>query len=150
MSSAAGEALEDVTFYFFAPGPNGKEDRDFTHRIDAKRAELKAGFWQLQDTIRKPADRRKPAGRNHRPGLAGAADQPAQRCPAVPVCFGRDHSLLDLPNFIRTGQDAGMEVDAYILKFHTLLATPFFMMANVADWRVGLPAAGKVWGLGPN
>ena len=33
------EALEDVTFYYFKPGPDG--DRDFAYRIDAKRAELR-------------------------------------------------------------------------------------------------------------
>jgi lipopolysaccharide export system permease protein len=119
-----GEALEDVTFYFFAAGPNGKEDRDFTHRIDARRAELKAGFWQLQDTI------------ENRPGgdtvhLASLALPTNLRSDALLSRFASAETIpfWDLPNFIKTGQDAGMEVDAYILKFHTLLATPFFMMA---------------------
>src|SRR5690606_30803977 len=35
----------------------------------------------------------------------------------------------DLPGFIRDGRNAGMEVDEYVLKFHTLLATPVFMLA---------------------
>ncbi|HVY89608.1 MAG TPA: LPS export ABC transporter permease LptG [Hyphomonadaceae bacterium] len=119
-----GEALEDVTFYFFAPGPRGKEDREFTHRIDAKRAELKPGFWQLQDTI------------ENRPG----GDVVRQASLALPTNLRSDTLLSrfasaetipfwDLPNFIKTGQNAGMEVEAYILKFHTLLATPFFMLA---------------------
>jgi lipopolysaccharide export system permease protein len=35
----------------------------------------------------------------------------------------------DLPAFITEGRAAGMDVDAYVLKFHTLLATPVFMVA---------------------
>ena len=35
----------------------------------------------------------------------------------------------DLPKFITDGRNAGMDVDPYVLRLHTLLATPVFMMA---------------------
>jgi lipopolysaccharide export system permease protein len=119
-----GQALEDVTFYYFRPGPKGGEDREFTHRIDAKRAELTSGFWQLQDVI------------YNRPG---SKVERMDRL-AVPTNLRNDTLLSrfasaetipfwDLPAFIRDGRNAGMEVDAYVLKLHTLLAMPVFMLA---------------------
>jgi lipopolysaccharide export system permease protein len=119
-----GQALEDVTFYYFRPGPKGGEDREFTHRIDAKRAELTSGFWQLQGVI------------YNRPG---SKVERMDRL-AVPTNLRNDTLLSrfasaetipfwDLPAFIRDGRNAGMEVDAYVLKLHTLLAMPVFMLA---------------------
>ena len=119
-----GQALEDVTFYYFRPGPKGGEDREFTHRIDAKRAELTSGFWQLQNVI------------YNRPG---SKVERMDRL-AVPTNLRNDTLLSrfasaetipfwDLPSFIRDGRNAGMEVDAYVLKLHTLLAMPVFMLA---------------------
>jgi hypothetical protein len=46
-----GQALEGVTFWYFRPGPGGTADRVFTHRIDAERAELTPGFWQLTGVV---------------------------------------------------------------------------------------------------
>jgi lipopolysaccharide export system permease protein len=118
------QALEDVTFYYFAPGRLGGEDREFTHRIDAKRAELTSGFWQLQGVVE---------------NRAGGEITRADRL-AVPTNLRNDTLLQrfassktipfwDLPGFIRDGRNAGMEVDDYVLKFHTLLATPVMMLA---------------------
>ncbi len=118
------EALEDVTFYYFSPGERGPDDRDFTHRIDADRAVLTSGFWQLEGVV------------ENRVGTA-----PVRRDKlAIPTNLRNDTLLQrfasaktipfwDLPGFIREGRNAGMEVDAYVLKFHTLLATPIFMLA---------------------
>jgi lipopolysaccharide export system permease protein len=118
------EALEDVTFYYFAPGRGGPDDREFTHRIDADRAELRSGFWQLQGVVENRA----------------GGEVRRQPTLALPTNL-RDDTLLqrfassktipfwDLPGFIRDGRNAGMEVDEYVLKLHTLLATPVFMLA---------------------
>jgi lipopolysaccharide export system permease protein len=119
-----GQALEDVTFYYFAPGRGGPEDREFTHRIDADRATLTSGFWQLEGVVENPVD--------------GEVTRLAKL--AVPTNLRNDTLLQrfasaktipfwDLPGFIRDGRNAGMEVDAYVLKFHTLLATPLMMLA---------------------
>lgn len=123
-----GRALEDVTFFYFRAGPNGPDDRVFSHRIDAKRAELKPGFWQLTDvTENTVAD-------------GGKITIERQASLALPTNLRNDTLLQrfasaktmpfwDLPDFIRTGHAAGMEVDDYILKYHTLLATPVLMLA---------------------
>ena len=119
-----GQALEDVTFYYFQPGPGGSEDREFTHRIDAKRAELKPGFWQLSDVVENR--------------IGGEVSRESSL--ALPTNLRTDTllqrfassetiSFWDLPGFIRDGRNAGMEVDSYVLKFQTLLAMPFLMLA---------------------
>jgi len=119
-----GEAIENVTFWFFRPGPLGALDRVFTHRIDARRAELKPGFWQLTDAV------------ENRPGgdISRAGDL------ALPTNLSSDTLLsrfasaetipfFELPAFIEAGRAAGMDVRDYILKYHTLLSIPVLMLA---------------------
>jgi lipopolysaccharide export system permease protein len=129
-----GEALEDVTFYYFRPSEAGNaEDREFNYRIDAKRAQLKSGFWQLTDAVESrpvSADMQSPA----------PADTQHQGTVALPTNL-RDDTLIsrfapattipfwDLPKFITDGRNAGMDVNPYVLRLHTLLATPLFMTA---------------------
>ena len=119
-----GQALEDVTFYYFAPGRGGPEDREFTHRIDAERATLTSGFWQLEGVVENPID-----GEVTR--LAKLAVPTNLRSDTLLQRFASAKTIpfWDLPSFIRDGRSAGMEVDAYVLKFHTLLATPVMMLA---------------------
>jgi lipopolysaccharide export system permease protein len=130
-----GEALEDVTFYYFRPSEAGNtEDREFNYRIDAKRAELKSGFWQLTDAVE---SRPVPADMQATPD---AAITQHQGTVALPTSL-RDDTLIsrfasattipfwDLPEFIKDGRNAGMDVDPYVLRLHTLLATPLFMTA---------------------
>ncbi len=119
-----GQALENVTFWFFRAGALGPQDREFTHRIDAQRAELKSGFWQLTGVIE-----------NRLGGeIIRAADL------ALPTNLSSDTLLSrfassktipfwELPSFIDAGQAAGMEIGEYVLKYHTLLATPVLMLA---------------------
>ncbi len=118
------EALEGVTFYYFAPGEGGVRDREFTHRIDADRARLVSGFWQLEGVTENR--------------FGGEVERYEQL--ALPTNL-RAETLLsrfagsdripfwELPQFIQQNRDAGMNVDAYVLKFHTLLATPVMMVA---------------------
>jgi lipopolysaccharide export system permease protein len=130
-----GEALEDVTFYYFRPSEAGNtEDREFNYRIDAKRAELKSGFWQLTDAV----ESRPVAADLQAPAVA--VDMQHQGTVALPTSL-RDDTLIsrfasattipfwDLPEFIKDGRNAGMDVDPYVLRLHTLLATPVFMTA---------------------
>lgn len=119
-----GEAIENATFWYFRPGPLGPLDRVFTHRIDAQRAELKPGFWQLTGAV------------ENRVGgeITRSADL------ALPTNLSSDTLLSrfassdtipfwELPSFIDAGRAAGMDVGEYVLKYHTLLATPVLMLA---------------------
>jgi lipopolysaccharide export system permease protein len=119
-----GQALEDVTFWYFRPDPKNPDQREFTHRIDAERAELTPGFWQLAGVVENR--------------LGGGVKREANL--ALPTNLSGDTLLSrfassktipfwELPAFIETGRAAGMEVDAYVLKFHSLLAMPVFMLA---------------------
>ena len=119
-----GQALEDVTFWYFRPGPGGPADREFTHRIDAERAELTPGFWQLTGVVENRLGGEIQRSRDARP-----AHQSQQRHPAVALCLVEDHSVLGTSRLHRGRPAAGMEVGDYVLKYHTLLATPVFMLA---------------------
>lgn len=118
------QALEDATFYFFRQGPGGPDDRDFAYRIDAKRAVLVPGFWQLEGVIE-----------NHPGGKVRREDKLALptnlRPDALLSRFASSKTIpfWDLPQFIRQTRSAGLEVGQYVLKLHTLLATPLMMMA---------------------
>jgi lipopolysaccharide export system permease protein len=115
------EALEGVTFYYFKVNPDGS--REFTHRIDAKRAVLTSGFWQLTDAI------------ENLPGGVMASHANL----ALPTTLKGDTLVSrfassdtipfwELPDFIDSTRAAGLDVDPYVLKFHTLLATPVLMI----------------------
>jgi lipopolysaccharide export system permease protein len=119
-----GQALENVTFWYFRPGAAGPSDREFTHRIDAKRAELTPGFWQLTGVVE-----------NRLGGEIQRSDSLA-----LPTNLGSDTLLSrfassktiafwELPAFIDAGRAAGMDVSDYVLKYNALLATPVFMLA---------------------
>jgi lipopolysaccharide export system permease protein len=118
------EALEGVTFYYFGAGPGGPDDRVFTHRIDAKRAELHPDFWQLTGVVEN-----RTGGETHR--QESLALPTNLRPDALLSRFASSETIpfWELPSFIAESRSAGMEVDAYVLKLHVLLATPLFMVA---------------------
>ncbi len=118
------EALEGVTFYYFAPGAGGVQDREFTHRIDAERAQLVSGFWQLEGVT----ENRFGGDVQRHEQLALPTNLRAETL--LSRFAGSDRiPFWELPQFISQNRDAGMNVDAYLLKFHTLLATPVMMIA---------------------
>ncbi len=119
-----GQALEDVTFWYFRPGPGGRGDRVFTHRIDAERAELTPGFWQLTGVV----ENRLGGDVRRVPNLALPTNLNSDTL-LTRFASAKTIPFWELPQFIDAGRAAGMEVDAYVLKFHGLLATPLFMLA---------------------
>ncbi|MBI1361679.1 MAG: LPS export ABC transporter permease LptG [Alphaproteobacteria bacterium] len=116
------EALEDVTFYFFKSDPSGA--REFTNRIDAKRAVLVPGFWQLEGVVE-----------NRLGGEVRREDKLALPTSLRPdtllsrYASSKTIPFWDLPQFIKQTRSAGLEVDRYVLKLNTLLATPVMMVA---------------------
>ncbi len=119
-----GQAIEDVTFWYFRPGPDGANDREFTHRIDAEKAELTPGFWQLTGVVENRI-----GGEVRRvPNLALPTNLSSDTL-LTRFASSRTIPFWELPAFIDAGRAAGMEVNAYVLKYHGLLATPFSMLA---------------------
>ena len=119
-----GQALENVTFWYFRPGPGGPSDREFTHRIDAKRAELTPGFWQLTDVVENRL-----GGEIQRTDSLALPTNLSSDTLLSRFASSKTIPFWDLPAFIQAGKAAGMETGDYVLKYNTLLATPFFMLA---------------------
>lgn len=116
------QALEDVTFFYFRPEADGS--REFTHRIDAKRAVLTNGFWQLTDVVENTLDSKV----SRYPNLALTT---TLRADTLLSRYASSDTIpfWELPGFIATTRSAGLDIDPYVLKFHTLLATPALMVA---------------------
>lgn len=119
-----GQALENVTFWYFRPGPGGPSDREFTHRIDAKRAELTPGFWQLTGVVENRV-----GGEIQRTDSLALPTNLSSDTLLSRFASSKTIPFWELPAFIQSGKAAGMEIDDYVLKYHTLLATPVFMLA---------------------
>ncbi len=119
-----GQALENVTFWFFRPGALGPDDREFTHRIDAQRAELRSGFWQLTGVV----ENRVGGEVNRIEDLALPTNLSGDTLLSR-FASSKTIPFWELPAFIKAGEAAGMQIGEYALKYHTLLATPALMLA---------------------
>lgn len=119
-----GQALENVTFWYFRPGPGGPADREFTHRIDARKAQLTPGFWQLTSVVENRV-----AGEIQRSETLALPTNLDSDTLLSRFASSKTIPFWDLPGFIQDGRAAGMEVGDYVLKYNTLLAMPVFMLA---------------------
>lgn len=104
----------------------GQPTRDFgfVRRIDASRAYLRNGFWQLEDVIE------------------NVPNQPFQRRDSLAIPTTLDAVALldefaspntigfwDLPRFARQTHSAGLDATRYRMRWNALLATPIFFLA---------------------
>jgi len=119
-----GQSLENVTFWYFRPGPGGPADREFTHRIDARKAQLTPGFWQLTGVIENRV-----GGEILRSDTLALPTNLDSDTLLSRFASSKTIPFWDLPGFIQDGRAAGMDVGDYVLKYNTLLALPVFMLA---------------------
>ncbi len=116
-----GQALSDVEIFVFErSGP----EFEFLRRIDARRATLRPGFWQLEDVVESAPDRA--------PLRQDFLALPTTLEPDTLLnryASARTTPFWDLPRFIKETRQAGLEEDSFLLKFHTLLAKPVLLAA---------------------
>lgn len=122
----SGTKLQDVTFLTFAPsgGP--------TQRVEAARAELSGGAWQLTDAKSWPLQ----AGTI---AETAATTHPTLRIPSsltadqIRDSFGTPASIpiWELPNFISRLQTAGFSAQRHQVWFQRELALPVFLVSMV-------------------
>ncbi|MCB9961267.1 MAG: LPS export ABC transporter permease LptG [Hyphomonas sp.] len=105
-------------------GSQPTSDFAFSRRIDADRATLRDGFWQLENVVE------------------NVPNQPPDRKPALTIPSSLDAStLLDrfaspntigfwkLPEFIKQTRAAGLDVSRYRMRWHQLMAMPALFVA---------------------
>jgi lipopolysaccharide export system permease protein len=123
----AGRTLLDVKLIEEQRLYDGRQptsDFAFVRRIDAERAVLNEGFWQLENVV------------ENLPNL------PPERKDKLAIPTSLDAvTLLDefaspntvgfwaLPEFIRDTRDAGLDASRYLMRWYTLTATPVLFVA---------------------
>ena len=119
-SSNQGLELTGVTVFQYAP------DQTPTERIEARRAILKDGRWELEDAW-VSAVGSEPALYKHY--LLSTYLTPTQ----VRDTLGTEFSISfwDLPNFIEIAERAGLPATQYRVQYQLLLSRPFLLMTMV-------------------
>lgn len=119
-TDGAGLNLESVTIYLY-----GATDR-FLGRIDAARASLRPGHWELSDVWL--------LMENDQPRHYESYQQETSLTEKqVEESFAREEtiSFWELPQFIATAEAAGFSARRYNIYFHQLLATPAMLATMV-------------------
>lgn len=115
-----GEHLEDVLVLLY--GPNDK----FIGRIDAKSAQLKDRFWEIDDAW--VSDLRGiPLHHNSYKLATTLTPEQIVESSTAPDAL----SFWDLPSYIRAAQDAGFSANRYQLYLYTLYTLPALFAAMV-------------------
>ncbi len=119
-SSDHGARLAGVTVFVFAM------DGEFVERVDAARAELRPGFWEISDArINAPGEEAVPAN-TYLLATNLTAEQVTQAfVPPDSVPFW------SLPGVETRSELAGLDAHRYRLRFQTLLALPLLLVAMV-------------------
>lgn len=119
-SSDRGTVLAHVTAFVYKP--NG----GFLERVEAARAKLEPGFWQMEDVrVTSPDDEPRADGTY----LLATNLTPAQ----VTQSFVAPDSVSfwELPGLSRATEGAGLNATGYRLRFQSLLARPLLFIAMV-------------------
>jgi len=115
-----GLELNGVTVFHYAP------DHTLTERIEAKRAVLKNGRWELDDAW-VSAVGEEPAF--YERYLLSTYLTPTQVRDSLGTVFSI--SFWDLPNFIQIAERAGLPATQYRVQYHLLLSRPFLLVTMV-------------------
>lgn len=126
-ASLDGAELRDATFLGFSP------DGTPAYRVDAARAQLVPGAWELTDAKEwrfDLASTNPEADAVLRPEMRLNSDLTIER---IRDSFGRPSSIAiwDLPRFIRQLEHAGFSAKTHRVWFQMELASPIFLMAMV-------------------
>lgn len=115
-----GMLLSSVTIFQF------DRDKRFVERIDANKAELKNGHWELQDALVSSSDRRPERYDRY---ILSTYLSPTQ----VKDALGSVESISfwDLPNFIDIAEKAGLPATRYKVQYQMLLSRPILLIAMV-------------------
>lgn len=115
-----GEELTLVTVYLYKGA-----DR-FSGRIDAQRALLQPGYWDLYDVVLSgPGQATQRLDRHTLPTTLTLAQIQDSFAPPQTLSFW------ELPGFIRTLQEAGFSALNHRLHWHTLMSLPVLLLAMV-------------------
>ncbi len=113
-----GRELYDVTFFVYEPGDL------LTGRLDAERAVLEEGYWDLRNVWISSPDALGRFAAAHRHPTTLTLRRVRQSF-ALPVTI----SFWELPRFIELARAAGFSAAAHRLHFYELAARPFFLCA---------------------
>lgn len=112
--------LFEVTTYHFSP--EGK----FLFRLDADSTTLHQGYWLLTNVVRTQA--------GYAPRRADTVKLPTELTPdQIQDSFAPPETLSfwELPGFIKTLQESGFAAQRHRVYWHSLMATPLLLLANV-------------------
>lgn len=115
-----GLELNGVTVFQYTP------DHNLTERIEAKRAVLKNGRWELEEVWVSTVGQ-EPAF--HERYLVSTYLTPTQVRDSLGTVFSI--SFWDLPNFIQIAERAGLPATQYQVQYHLLLSRPFLLVTMV-------------------
>ena len=117
--------LENAVFFFFEISPDGP--LQFARRVSAATADLRQGFWQLNDVV--------DATPGALPERSAHLAIPTRLEPTALLdrfVSPQTLSFFRLPQVIADARAAGLTPTRYELRWQTLLATPLLFMAMAA------------------
>jgi lipopolysaccharide export system permease protein len=115
-----GLELNGVTAFQYTP------DHTLTERIEAKRAVLKNGRWELQEAWVSSVGQEPAFYERY---LLSTYLTPTQVRDSLGTVFSI--SFWDLPNFIQIAERAGLPATQYRVQYHLLLSRPFLLVTMV-------------------